>query len=298
MDRVEELRQLNTVEFRLRIKLREHIFGLAWDKELKWKQRSRSAWLKSGDKNTKYFHAVANGRKNLNSMVAIQDGNGTTIPEVLLPQYIKSHFANLLVRRDLCRRPFNLSGKVGPNHTQELLSLDNQITDTEVLAAINEMPSDKASGPDGLPVEFYKAFWTIIRPDLMKMILDFHNSDRNLKPINKATITLIPKKRAPITISDYRPISVINTVVKIITKVFANRLQAHLPLLVAQNQTAFVKGRSMMESFLVAREFLTFYKTQKLPTILYKVDFEKAFDTVDWCFLTNLLIERGFPPNG
>ncbi|XP_078181452.1 uncharacterized protein LOC144575215 [Carex rostrata] len=85
LDRVEELRHLNTIEFRLRIKIREHIFGLARDKELRWKQRSGSAWLKSGDNNTKYFHAVANGRKNLNSMATIQDGNGTTIPEVMLP---------------------------------------------------------------------------------------------------------------------------------------------------------------------------------------------------------------------
>lgn len=51
----------------------------------------------------------------------------------------------------------------------------------------------------------------------------------------------------------------------------------------------------MMESFLVAREFLAFCKTRRLPAILYKVEFEKAFNTVEWCFLTNLLIERGFP---
>lgn len=51
-----------------------------------------------------------------------------------------------------------------------------------------------------------------------------------------------------------------------------------------------------MESFLSAREFLNYCHKQKLPAILYKVDFEKAFDTVDWCFLMNLLIERGFPP--
>lgn len=96
--------------------------------------------------------------------------------------------------------------------------------------------------------------------------------------------------------SDYRPISVINTIAKLITKIIANRLQGHLPNLVASNQTAFVKGRSLMESFLTAREFLAFCSKNKLLTILYKVDFEKAFDTVDWCFLVNLLNERGFPP--
>ena len=80
------------------------------------------------------------------------------------------------------------------------------------------------------------------------------------------------------------------------TKLMANRLQLHLHELVDKNQMTFVKGRSMMESFLVTRELLALCSKQKLSAILYKVDFEKAFDTVDWCFMTNLLIERGFPP--
>lgn len=296
LDRVEELRHLNSIEFRLRIRLREHIFTLARDKELRWKQRSGCTWLKAGDKNTKYFHAVANGRKNRNLMAGLSREDGTPIPDVQLPQHTYNHFSTLLGVGPIHRRPFNLTGRVGPSLAQDLTNLDAHITNIEVLRAINEMPNDKASGPDGLPIEFYRSFWNIIKTDYMALILDFHNSGRNLKSINRASISLIPKKETPITISDYRPISVINTSVKIITKILANRLQIHLPQLIAQNQTAFIKGRSMMESFLVAREFLTFCSTRKLPAILYKVDFEKAFDTVDWCFLTNLLIERGFPP--
>lgn len=147
LDRVEELRQLNTTEFRLRIRLREHIFELARDKELRWKQRSGCSWLKAGDKNTKYFHAIANGRKNRNAMTTVQDENGVAIPEHQLPHYIKAHFTNLLGKKNQNRRPFNLAGKVGANHSQNLQSLDIQISETEVLAAINEMPMDKASEP-------------------------------------------------------------------------------------------------------------------------------------------------------
>lgn len=58
----------------------------------------------------------------------------------------------------------------------------------------------------------------------------------------------------------------------------------------------FVKGQSITESFLSSNELLHFYKKNKIPAILWKVDFAKAFDTVDWCFLVNLLIEREFPP--
>lgn len=95
---------------------------------------------------------------------------------------------------------------------------------------------------------------------------------------------------------DFRPISVMNTSAKIIAKIMTNRLQPHLQRLVANNQIAFARGRSIMESFVVAREYLNYCHKMKIPSILYKVDFAKAFDTVDWCFLTNLLIERVFPP--
>ena len=100
----------------------------------------------------------------------------------------------------------------------------------------------------------------------------------------------------PAIISDYRAISVINTIAKLVTKIMANRLQPHLTKLITTNQTAFMRGRSLMESFLSARELLNYCDKKKLPAILYKVDFQKAFDTVDWCFLINLLIERVFPP--
>lgn len=68
---------------------------------------------------------------------------------------------------------------------------------------------------------------------------------------------------------------------KIVTKILVNRLQPHLQALVANAQTAFVKGRSIMKSFLVVRELLNFTSENKIPSILYKVDFAKAFDTVD-----------------
>lgn len=117
-----------------------------------------------------------------------------------------------------------------------------------------------------------------------------------MAPVNKAAITLIPKKEGAVEISDFRPISVINTSAKIVTKILANRLQPLLPILVNSAQTAFVRGRSIMESYLVAREYLSHFQQRRIPSILYKVDFAKAFDTVDWSFLINLLLERGFPP--
>ncbi|XP_078165205.1 uncharacterized protein LOC144559911 [Carex rostrata] len=259
LDFAEETRNLNSMEFMLRIRFREHVFKLAKEKEERWKQRSGATWLKLGDNNTKYFHAVANGRSR------VQNG------------------------------PFKLTGRIGPNQADILQNLDCDISDEEIKGAIFQMPKGKASGPDGFPIEFYQFFWGIVGVDIIAMVRNFYNG-RSIRQINKATITLIPKKQGAIQIAYFRPISVINTTAKIVTEILANRLQPHLQSLVLNAQTAFVKGRSIMESFLVARELLNFISKNKIPSILYKVDFAKAFDTVDWCFLVSLLIERGFPP--
>lgn len=191
---------------------------------------------------------------------------------------------------------FNIRGKVGPSRAETLIQLDAPITAQEVLQAIKQMPKYKACGPDGMPTEFYQKFWEIIQGDLMELITAFFNGTCNIKCINRAAITLVSKKEGAVALGDFRPISVVNTVIKIISKIMATRLQLEMKKLVSTKQTAFIKGRSIMESFVVARELMIYSHKNKIPSILYKVDFAKAFDTVDWTFLTNLLIERGFPP--
>lgn len=296
LDKAEEVRNLNDHEFNLRIRLREQVFQLARDKESRWKQRSGCTWLKLGDKNTKYFHAIANGRKNFNYIKALNTDQGECIMPQRIPDYLLRHYKNLLGRGRNQPRPFNLEGKIGSSLVDDLKHLDDDITEEEVRRAIGDMPLGKASGPDGLSIEFYKEFWDIIKSDIMDFIKEFMNRGVSMNSINRAIITLIPKKANPEKVSDYRPISVINTVVKLVTKVMANRLQAHLHRLIAPNQTAFIKGRSLMESFISARELPSFADKKKIPIIPFKVDFEKAFDAVDWCFLINILIERCFPP--
>ncbi|KAJ4758597.1 RNA-directed DNA polymerase (reverse transcriptase)-related family protein [Rhynchospora pubera] len=205
-----------------------------------------------------------------------------------------THFYSSLGIEAPCPPPFNLTGKVGAQ--LNLDSIASPFTEQEVLKAINELPSGKSSGPDGFPIDFFKRFWEVIGPDIMVSLDAFQQGKLNLRSLNKATITLVPKKALPLLPNDFRPISVINTLPKLITKILANRLQSFMPELISPLQTAFTKGRSVMESFMIAREYLSFYHKRKIPALMYKVDFAKAFDTISWTFLTNLLAERGFPP--
>lgn len=183
---------------------------------------------------------MANGRKNYNSILALQQDNGTAVPDDQLAQTLYQHFKSLLGLGNCRQQPFSLTGKVGPKISDQLQILDNAIGEEEIKQAIHQMLPDKSSGPDGLTIEFYRAFWTIIKEDFVNMVKFFYDNSHGISSFNQVAITLIPKKEAPVRISDYRPISVINTVVKIITKVMANRLQPHLKQLVGINQTAFV----------------------------------------------------------
>ncbi|KAJ1688151.1 hypothetical protein LUZ63_019541 [Rhynchospora breviuscula] len=294
LDLSEESRQLSIDEFLLRIALREHAFSLTQIQEEKWKQHSGATWLKLGDKNTRYFHAVATKRLVGNTINSVSLPNRHVNLQGELTEVFLSHFKNLLGTPPTQSPPFDLTGKVGPRF--DLTALDEPFTEAEILRAVREIPSGKATGPDGYPIEFFKRAWETIKGDVLPAFMAFQDGTLNLRKLNKASITLVPKKRNPMEISDYRPISVINTFSKIISKILANRLQPHMTTLVSPLQTAFTKGRSIMESYMVAREFLSFYHKNKIPALLLKVDFAKAFDSVSWTFLTNLLVERGFPP--
>lgn len=81
-----------------------------------------------------------------------------------------------------------------------------------------------AQGPDGFNTDFIKHCWDILAPDFYKLLADFYQGSISLKSINAYFITLIPKKDSPVSPNDYRPISLLNCTVKIITKLLANRL--------------------------------------------------------------------------
>lgn len=151
LDHAQEVRQLTQGEFLLRIVIRAHIFNLSSIVEEKWRQRSGARWLKLGDNNTKYFHAVANGRKNANNITLFDEQSGEPISSNNLEQVIFDHFNSVLGTTQADRVPFDLTGKVGPQRSAELKSLDEDITEVEIKRVVHSLPRGKASGPDGMP---------------------------------------------------------------------------------------------------------------------------------------------------
>ena len=101
-----------------------------------------------------------------------------------------------------------------------------------------------------------KQCWPIIKDDVKQLLVDFYEGQTSLESINASFITLIPKTEAPLTPADFRPISLLNSVFKIITKILANRLQKFILKLVHKNQYGFLKQRSIQDCLGWAFEFL------------------------------------------
>ena len=110
----------------------------------------------------------------------------------------------------------------------------------------------------------------------------FHRGDAQLERINRSHMVLIPKKPGAVDVDAFRPICLQNCTLKILTKVLTKRLQDEIPNLIDINQTGFIRGRSISDTFVYALELVQVCHRRKKPALVLKLDFAKAFDTVSW----------------
>ncbi|XP_057965498.1 uncharacterized protein LOC131156065 [Malania oleifera] len=149
---------------------------------------------------------------------------------------------------------------------------------------------------NGETTESYEQAWNTVGRDVVLPVKEFFNSGKLLKQLNHTIIALIPKSSHASNVNDFRPISCCNVVYKIISKVISTRVKPCLKELINPAQAAFVKKRSMAENIHLVQELVRGYARKRVtPRCLLKVDLRKAFDTVAWPFLTDMLKHLKFP---
>jgi hypothetical protein len=165
----------------------------------------------------------------------------------------------------------------------------------EVWNLIKVMSGDKAPGLHDFSMIFYHLCWDIIRSDVVEALnCLFARRDRGFQNLNQALIVLIPKKDDPVELRDFRPISLVHSSGKIFSKLLASRLAPKMVDLVAINQSAFIHGRSILDNFMLVQSAIQALHHKRSPAIFLKFDIARAFDSVSWPFLLEVLRVRGF----
>jgi hypothetical protein len=294
LEKAQEARQLTSDELEFRKWLKSKILGLACIQKSIARQHSRLTWMRLGDANNKFFHLMANNRRRKNNIRSLVHGDSILTSQRDKMHEAHHHFNSVLGTSGVRQRavrwdnlgclPFDLS------------ELDNVIEDNEIKKVVMGLQPEKAPGPDGFIGLFYRCCFEVVKDDLSKAINDFyHLKCRSLHLVNEANIILLPKREVSDTIDKFRPISLINSFMKIITKILANRLALRMNEIVSTAQNAFIQKRSIHDNFLYVQRVIRKLHKNSQPALFVKLDVSKAFDSLNWAYLLDVLKARGFP---
>jgi hypothetical protein len=260
---------------------------------------SSTNWFRYGDtcsKNFFDFHKLGQKKSLLRKL---ETESGMVRGQSDLSHHITEFYSNLYSSKvhlpgtreaQVCcweSVPVRVTADVNATFTQNL-SLE------EVHKAIQALPKGKVPGHDGIPIEFFQAYASEVAPVLLKVYTAMLAFGEASAYINMGLITLIPKTGDRSKFRNWRLITLLGCVYKILAKALAGRLQAFLPGVIRPNQTSFVEGRSILDNVYTTQDSLDWVVESDQELVLLLLDFEKAFDRIEWNFLFTTLSKLSF----
>ena len=266
--------------------------------EILWYQKSREKWVKLGDWNNSFFHAQTMIRRKRNKVEGLHIAGDVwcTDPQTLEREAF-CFFKKLFVV-DHVRLPQVVSSiKVPPLPIEASHRLLEDVTKDEVWNALKFMKAFKSPRPDGFQPFFFKKFWRIVSDDVWRLVRNAFQEGNFDTRVLETLIVLIPKVEVPDRFSQYRPISLCNVTYKLLTKVLVNRLQPFLDSIIGPFQSSFLLERGTTDNAIIAQEVINLMhkSKRKKGSLAIKIDLHKAYDSVDWAFLRQTLVDFRFP---
>jgi len=245
----QESRALSPEELDLRRRLKIRSTGLAAIEKARIRQRSRLTYIRAGDANTKFFHMRASARRTKNYIHCLHTNDSMVFAHDSKEKIVVDYFSNHI--GSTSTRQLTLAWQALGYAPQDLSELELPFSHDELREVIDSMPIDKALEPDGFTGKFYKSCWGIIKEDILLALNSLYTMNaQGLQLLSTANIVLLPKKGDATEITDYRPISLIHSVTKIVTKLLANRLAPRLGAMISNCQSTFIKKRSIHDNFM------------------------------------------------
>ncbi|GJS82598.1 retrovirus-related pol polyprotein from transposon TNT 1-94 [Tanacetum coccineum] len=217
------------------------------------RQKAKIQWLKEGDLNSAFFHKTVKSKVNRSRINVVANSDGTIFKNDQVSKAFIDHYEVFLGQPSFTQ-DLNIDDLFGTKLDEnDALNMIRNVSSSEVKEAIFSMGNDKSPGPDGYTAAFFKDAWDIVGDGIIAAVKEFFTNGRLLKELNHTVIALVPKKQHPSRVNDYRPISCC---------------------------------RSIADNILLTQELMYNYHLDRgVPRCAFKVDIQKAYDTVDWNFL-------------
>nr|GEZ77976.1 putative RNA-directed DNA polymerase, eukaryota, reverse transcriptase zinc-binding domain protein [Tanacetum cinerariifolium] len=259
-----EIREANDDLLASRMELLNQLHDFKTTETSEYIQKAKIKWAVKGDENSKFFH-----------------------------EEFRDYFGAWFNEPGTCHGHINYTFTNRLNEEQ-VADLETPITRDEIRLAVWGCGENKSPGLDGFTSEFFRKFWVVVGLDFYTAVEWFFDHASFPIGCNSSFIALILKSLEPKTVGDYRPISLIGCLYKVVTKILATRLSSVIYDLVSDVQTAFLPNRQILDGPFIINELLARCRYKKQRAMIFKVDFAKAYDSIRWDYLEAVLNSFGF----